>query len=348
MPARASGFIPFSKVEKQEDGSVVVYGIATDETLDADGQISDLEWSRQAVKRWEEWGNIREMHQASAVGTSIEVIDTGSAIELKSKIVDPVAALKCEEGVYKGYSWGARSVPGNPMKVVKDASAPNGRIVGGEIVEISIVDRPANPSAIMGVAKAIGIPDETDVAKMIAEMTDFYKSHTAEEKGIYAHLSLGADEYGESVVDAIEDLLESLGITGDMITAVQSAEEALGEKGQDTEVDKAQVTAFIKSMSPEELAEAGLVSQSALDELKGFVGEIETLKSQIAEMESKLIPPAFSSKGALTPVANAETAALQSELVMYENLAKSANSNTAEMARVKVEEIRAKLATNEG
>ncbi len=158
-------YTPFTKVEAQSDGTAIVYGTVTDETVDTDGQITDLDWFRKASKGWEQWSNVREMHQASAVGVGIQLEDTGDAILLSSHIIDPVAARKCIEQVYKGYSWGGRSVPGNPVRVVKDAVAPNGRIVSGELVEISVVDRPANPNSVFTLVKndkALALAEESE------------------------------------------------------------------------------------------------------------------------------------------------------------------------------------------
>jgi hypothetical protein len=151
MLDKAEIFVPFAKSERQADGSVVVYGKVTDATVDLDGQIADPTWSKAALGDWfERAANIREMHQPSAVGKGLELTVDGDATYLKAKIVDPVAARKVTEGVYTGYSWGAK----RPI-VVPDPSkkAPGGIIKGGLIVEVSVVDQPANPSATFTLAK---------------------------------------------------------------------------------------------------------------------------------------------------------------------------------------------------
>ena len=151
MLEKADIFVPFAKSEKLADGTVMVYGKVTDATVDLDGQIADPVWSKAALAEWfERAANIREMHQPSAVGKGIELSVEGDATYLKAKIVDPVAARKVEEGVYTGYSWGAK----RPI-VVPDPTkkAPGGIIKGGLIVEVSVVDQPANPAATFTLAK---------------------------------------------------------------------------------------------------------------------------------------------------------------------------------------------------
>lgn len=140
------------KAERNADGDLVVYGRATGPDLDLDRQICDRDWLKTAIPAWMSSGaNVREMHSsiAAGVGQAITELPDGGW-DLKSLIVDPVSARKIERGVLKGYSIGIR----NP-KVVKDAAAPGGRIVDGQVVEISIVDRPANSTCTLVLAKAL-------------------------------------------------------------------------------------------------------------------------------------------------------------------------------------------------
>lgn len=140
------------KAERDEEtGDLIVYGKATGPDLDLDEQICDENWLKTAMPGWFEFANLREMHQPIAAGVGIELEQQGDDWFLKSRCVDPNTAKKIEAGVLKGYSVGIKS-----PKVVKDADAPGGRITGGDIVEISYVDRPCNPTAKMAIAKAAG------------------------------------------------------------------------------------------------------------------------------------------------------------------------------------------------
>lgn len=140
------------KSEETADGHLMVYGKAANPTLDLDGQIADPDWLAREMPDWFNWGNIRAQHGpvAAGVGKTLEA-DGKHGFDLASLIVDTDAKEKVRTGVYKGYSIGIKNA-----RVIKDAAAPNGRIVGGKIVEISLVDRPCNPDSKMTLLKSAG------------------------------------------------------------------------------------------------------------------------------------------------------------------------------------------------
>jgi len=137
-------------MDEQADGSLLVYGKATDDTLDSDEQVCDPIWLSSAMPDWFKWGNIREQHSSIAAGVATEYKAEGSEHFITAHIVDPGSVAKCKAGVLKGFSIGIRR-----PRVIKDNKAAGGRIVDGQIVEVSIVDRPANPACTLTVAKTI-------------------------------------------------------------------------------------------------------------------------------------------------------------------------------------------------
>ena len=147
----ATGYAQIVKYDKNDDGTLMVYGKATDDTLDLDSQICDPKWLDEAMPRWfKSGGNIREMHGPSAAGIAKEYEAKNDGHYIGVHVVDPLAAKKVETGVYQGFSIGIKS-----PRVVRDLKAANGRIVDGQIIEVSLVDRPANPSAKLILAKAV-------------------------------------------------------------------------------------------------------------------------------------------------------------------------------------------------
>lgn len=150
-----------------EDGSLIVVGKATGPDLDLDEQVCDPNWLREAMPAWMKFGNLREMHQPVAAGVGLELSSEGDDWHLKSKVIDPMTAAKIEAGALRGYSIGIKGA-----KVVKDASAPGGRIVGGTVVEVSYVDRPCNPTAVTTIAKGAGLSEAVESAE--AERTYEY------------------------------------------------------------------------------------------------------------------------------------------------------------------------------
>jgi hypothetical protein len=140
------------KHERDANGDLVVFGRATGPDLDLDRQICDQDWLKEAMPTWFQTGaNLREQHSSIAAGVGTEITQKpDGGWDLKALVVDTNSARKVERGVLKGYSIGIR----NP-RVVKDAAAPGGRIVAGTVVEVSLVDRPANPTCSLTLAKAL-------------------------------------------------------------------------------------------------------------------------------------------------------------------------------------------------
>ena len=154
------------KVEEREDGHLIVSGVASSEAVDSDGEIVTADAMRAALPDYMKFGAVREMHGNSAGGTAIgcEVGDD-AVTHLEALVVDPVAKEKVRTGVYKGFSIGGRV-----MKRTKN------RIEAIKLVEISLVDRPANPEAVFALAKMEG---EDDAKK--AEAVEFLKKWEGEE-----------------------------------------------------------------------------------------------------------------------------------------------------------------------
>lgn len=156
-----SFFLPITKVDKDRR---TVSGYASTPTLDLDGEIVSLDAVKKALPGYWEWRNIREMHTNSAVGVAKEANVDGTGLFLTAKIVDDDAWQKCLEQVYKGFSIGGK-------KLAKQGNT----ITEIDLVEISVVDRPANPDCRFEVAKRRNSPDRSPSAHLI-------KMRTPEEK----------------------------------------------------------------------------------------------------------------------------------------------------------------------
>jgi len=139
------------KYDKNDDGTLTVYGKATDDSLDIDQQICDPAWLDTAMPQWfMSGGNIREQHSNIAAGVAKEYEAKADGHYISALVVDPVSVKKVENRVLRGFSIGIKS-----PRVVMDKKAANGRIIDGQIVEVSLVDRPANPNCQLVLAKSI-------------------------------------------------------------------------------------------------------------------------------------------------------------------------------------------------
>jgi len=150
MVETTSTYASIVKTDKQPDGTLKVYGKATDDSLDIDKQICDNDWLKEAMPQWfTTGGNIREQHSSIAAGVATDYEEKADGHYITALVVDPVSVKKVETGVLKGFSIGIRG-----PQVMRSEKAPGGIITGGQIVEVSLVDRPANPNAKMTIAKA--------------------------------------------------------------------------------------------------------------------------------------------------------------------------------------------------
>lgn len=134
---------PIAKVDAEQR---MVWGYASTEALDEQGEIVKREALEAALGDYMRFANIREMHRPSAVGVAREATIDDKGLYLAAKIVDDEAWEKVVQGVYKGFSIGGRVTARDP--------ADRTIILGLALTEISVVDRPANPEAVFDCWKA--------------------------------------------------------------------------------------------------------------------------------------------------------------------------------------------------
>lgn len=169
-----------NKVTEQEDGTLLVEGIASSPNVDDQKEIVTAEAMKAAIPEYMKFGNVREMHdpkKAAGVATEIEVNEEGFTI-LKALIVDPVAIQKVLTKVYKGFSIAG--------KVIRD-KLNKSTIIGLELSEISLVDRPSNPDAMFSCYKNSDInPDEEEPAQEEAPVVPEAAQVAEAEAGVEA------------------------------------------------------------------------------------------------------------------------------------------------------------------
>ena len=136
----------YAPIAKIDEAQHMVFGYASTEALDSQGEIVKREALEAALPDYMRFANIREMHQPSAVGVATEAEMDERGLYLAARIVDPAAWEKVTAGVYKGFSIGG--------SVVQRDTAQKHVITAVKLSEISLVDRPANPEAVFTMYKA--------------------------------------------------------------------------------------------------------------------------------------------------------------------------------------------------
>lgn len=140
-------YAEIAKMEAQDDGTVKVWGYASSEAVDSDGEIIAAEAMKAAIPDYMKFGAVREMHGSNAAGTAIEInVEDDGRTFFGAHIVDPVAVTKVKTGVYKGFSIGGSVTARDELN--------KSQITGLKLTEISLVDRPANPDAVFTCFKA--------------------------------------------------------------------------------------------------------------------------------------------------------------------------------------------------
>jgi HK97 family phage prohead protease len=239
-------FAPIAKIDETQH---LVFGYASTEMLDSQGEIVRKEAIEAALPDYMRFANIREMHQPSAVGVAHQAALDDKGLHLAAKIVDDEAWHKVVEGVYKGFSIGGRVTARDPeAKHV---------ITGVDLLEISLVDRPANPEAVIELFKA------TDVEKIGArhsrdDLTRVQRLHDVA-------VELGADCPGEPAKHARADELAKLLPLGDQLAQLAKRIEALEAQ----------------PMPPRAMAKAIAVSK----EQDGGAGGGETIEDFVARLQ---------------------------------------------------------------
>jgi hypothetical protein len=197
------------KVEPQDDGTIRVFGIATTEAVDDQGEIVRASAMRAAIPDYMRFPALREMHQLSAAGTTVEANCGDDGItRIIAHVVDPVAVTKVKTATYRGFSIGGR---------VTQREAGNPKTITGIVLnEISLVDRPANPDAVLDVWKASSMQTEQAPAAafnppiQIWACSDPSHRHIAKSEALTclkASVTAGADA-AQAEIDAALKALE--------------------------------------------------------------------------------------------------------------------------------------------
>jgi hypothetical protein len=150
----------FFQIRKVDEEKRLVYGRATQETLDRSGEVMDYESSKPLIEAWSaeafdatgglSKGNIRSMHRADIAAGKVEEIefdDDAKAVDLVVKVVDEAEWAKVTEGVYTGFSMGGKYARKWADPSITTATGKAAVRYTAQPSEISLVDRPCVPTA---------------------------------------------------------------------------------------------------------------------------------------------------------------------------------------------------------
>lgn len=256
-----STFAPITKTVDQDDGSLLVYGKATDDSLDLDDQRCDAGWLKTAMPEWFQWGNIREQHRAdSAIGKAIEHEASEDGHYITARIVDPLAVVKTKAGIFTGFSIGIRK-----PKIIKSDRARNGLITGGLITEVSLVDRPANSNAILTLCKAAnsgwqGSGADLDLDRGLVRCEELLVDEDAIAKELRVTVTKGVEPEPKKPVVNVH--LDGKVIDAKISEAISEANKALADAinrqpEPETSFDREAAIELVKALGDNEGADIG-------------------------------------------------------------------------------------------
>lgn len=284
-----------TKIEEQDDGSLKVFGVASSGCRDDAGEIVTPDAMKGALPDYALYPALREMHQPSAAGRTLEAeVDADGFTRIVAHVVDPVAIAKVKSKTYAGFSIGG--------KVLQRDTADRTIITAIKLSEISLVDRPANPEASIDLWKAdLGeltpmadyTPTNDEVKARAGDMAkaagkpdrakDFLvkarEALVAEHDAPAVVEAVGAPVYDPAIVEAVDKAAGGLTpeVRADVLAKV--AADASGEDLDDI-VTKA-IAEFQAAREPVEEPDAAAVLAAAIAKAKEADKPVEAAVSPL-------------------------------------------------------------------
>jgi len=336
-------YAEITKMEAQDDGTVKVWGYASSEAVDSDGEVITAQAMKAAIPDYMKFGAVREMHGSNAAGTAIEInVEDDGRTFFGAHIVDPVAVTKVKKGVYKGFSIGGGVTARDELN--------KSQITGLKLTEISLVDRPANPDAVFTCFKADKPKDGEEAADKddeSAKKTDETPADDTEK----------ADDKADKKVDDKEDDKKdeaeksaSVELSASEI-AILKAVLAKAEKSKDEPVAKsmwqvkslADVLASLKWLIEDAIYDD--VDVAVIAQIKESAGSLaESLKALTVSEADKLVDGLAAKADKSDDLAKAESA---DELAKAQDALKKSNDALAK-AQAEIESLKKQAAPPKG
>lgn len=268
------GSLDLNKTEELDDGTIKVWGIASAESLDSDGEIITAEAMKNAIDGYMKFGAIREMHGSNAAGTALEIyvdLVTGFT-HICALIVDPIAILKIKTGVYKAWSIGGKALKRIGNKITELI-----------LVEISLVDRPANSDAIFTMYKNETIDNEQQIVDNVENIGENMTQENNQEVQV-ENQEVIKEEISAPVIAEETDIKKSLSDIGwlaDILSSLKNLQQCM-EWEKEWEDDKSKI--------PDDLREvikqlANILVATAQEETQEVVSEKSDDNTDIVKNE---------------------------------------------------------------
>ena len=191
-----------AKIMRVDDDKREVEGYAfVNEMVDGEGGLKLKRTAMEgATADYMKWGNLREMHQPSAVGKVSEAKWDDKGLFIRASVVDDNAWKKVKSGVYSAFSIGvaAKVMRGKDVEVCKH-------------IETSLVDRPKDEGALITAYRLDESEEvETEIQRSYEELVTEIETLSAAEVTRAELLEINEKELTETLqrVQGLESDIE--------------------------------------------------------------------------------------------------------------------------------------------
>jgi hypothetical protein len=278
----------FAQIAKIDESKHEVWGVATAEIVDKEGEIFDYDSSKPYFKSWSDeiskatdgksLGNVREMHAPSAVGKLVDIAfdDDMKQIRVGARIVDDVAWQKCMLGVYTGFSIGGAYVDAwKDGEYLRFTANP---------VEISVVDNPCVPGAHFTAVKADGSCEVRKFTRANVRTDQTLKIGARHSKATMAHLDAiksCMDKMAQNHEEAATHMDALLDTSDAAATRAASSDMKKIPGDSRSGVKTGDQSTMLEANDKAQLEKARAGSASALAKLAEMEQEVAGLRSEI-------------------------------------------------------------------
>ena len=333
-------YAEIAKMEAQDDGTVKVWGYASSEAVDSDGEVIAAEAMKAAIPDYMKFGAVREMHGSNAAGTAIEInVEDDGRTFFGAHIVDPIAVTKVKTGVYKGFSIGGSVTARDELN--------KSQITGLKLTEISLVDRPANPDAVFTCFKADKPKDGEEAADKDDEPADKADETPADDTE-----KADGEKVDDKEDDKKDDAEKSASVNlSESEIAILKAVLAKAEKQKDEPIAKsmhqvqslAGVLTSLKWLIED--AVYGNIDEAVIAQIKESAGSLaESLKALTVSEADKLVDGLAAKADKSDDLAKAESV---NELAKAQDALKKSNDALAK-AQAEIESLKKQAAPPKG
>ena len=259
--------LDISKGIEEAEVGIIVSGFFTSDGVDEVGDIITREATENAIPKYREWGNIRYMHQAKPVAKVLGIgKDDGLKWnEVKINVIDPEAVFQVRNGLLKALSVGIIIWSWDDIEISDDGTWI---IHHYDLVEISLVDHPANYDARLFLDDDKTVPVTNEIRQLVS--TEGF-AVVAKALGAVSPVELLEEESG--MAETLETTLEE--------EIVEEAEEVLTEElVLETEKEEVLTEELIEETEEEEV----LTEELALEAEEEIVEPVEEVLTEELDM----------------------------------------------------------------